>query len=53
MLSDGDALYLRALSSTQFLGSKNKLGKRAITQRTLVMSVGSAIIKHTEKFSFF
>lgn len=35
------------------LGPKNKLETRTIIQETLVMSVGIAIIKHTEKVSDF
>lgn len=35
------------------LGPKNKLEKRTIIQGTLVMSVGSAIIKYTKRFDFF
>ena len=46
-------LPLKALSSPQILGPKNKLEKRTIIEGTLVMSVGSAIIKYTEKVWFF
>lgn len=52
----GKELSPQGEKKESFLGFKNKMGKRAIIPGTVVMSEGSAIIKHTgtqEKWAFF
>lgn len=55
MFLQGNAFQGKEVSPQReksFLGFKNKMGKRAIIPGAVVLSEGSAIIKHAGKGSF-